>query len=558
MSFDLSTNFNTPQAQYEPKDLSDWVALDSSLGGLQTQYDVEVLIEITYNGSPSYKNPDYDNVNTTGDFDPNTMTSDITIDIGSGSGTLANPIQTLNTTPALPLNSGLLPKGTYQLNVKYVYMLSGAATYPDDASVSAEQSFTVNVDEELDVNLVFNKGTGFFGISQVESLSDPSNLVPNICQNSDIEYIVQIKKVGDSNYFYKNQGWDTNDFSDPDFKSVVDGSGNTTESNLNNIPIPTDSFGNIVRAEYELEYKIKYTSEGVVSGSCNYVQLMDGKTIQTDEVIYESPNVCVDITVDCETPVLKIVDNTDYTVNSVDPTLLDRTISLTPPSDIDDSNTQTSTDKTLYTSYFWTNTNQADVKTNLEYSFSSGNYAIVDVVKFHDDVPVNCSQKLCSLLCCLENLRKRMFYAKTKNRAKADEMERDFNKASSLISFYRTAEVCASDGIDKNAIVEEIEHLTNCKCGDCKCGDKSVSKVVEGAPSAIIQQPKENKQITFTAGQTITTYQNSNLVGVANNDLLVFIEGRLSPNTTLNSQTGTITFPYNVYQNEIVSIFIHG
>lgn len=314
------------------------------------------------------------------------------------------------------------------------------------------------------------------------------------------------------------------------------------------INLQTDQNGNILQGVYNFGAQILYSTDPAVPPP---VFKLFNKQI---DFRYNQPELCVRTSVDCSAPLLEIEETSGgYEINGISPITEERLITLTPPSDITDS-PQTSTSKTLYTSNFYNNVNQVDVKLDLEWELDDDIF-LKDCLSFHKPIEVTCSQTLCGLLCCVENLRKKVQRAKTRNRAKYEELLSRLNHANSLITLFRTADGCTNTSVDRNMIVSEIETLTGCSCGDCGCNGKSKSQKITGQPSVPIQS-KQNIKINEVITAQTSTYQNSALEGLATQDFVVFVDGLSVDNFSLNSTTGTLTFGNTLFPNQHLKIWI--
>ena len=320
----------------------------------------------------------------------------------------------------------------------------------------------------------------------------------------------------------------------------------SSTSNPFTLNLQTNSAGEILNGTYEIETTFSY-----IRTSSNPADIPISKSLKLE---YEQPELCVNVEVDCGAELFKIEETSGgYEYKGIVPSTEERLITLTPPSDITES-PQTSSTKTLFTNEFYTNTNQVDVSVDLEWDLNDEFY-LKDCLSYHKDVSVKCDETLCSLLCCVENLRIKTFRAKTKNRGSYADLLSKLSAANSLITLFQTASKCTNTSVDKNEIVAEIEHLTGCSCSNCGCDGNGKSTKVKGTTTVPIQS-KQNIKINQLIQSQTSTYQNSALEGLSSQDFMVYVDGLSVSPVQLNSTTGTLTFPNTLFPNQQLTIWI--
>ncbi len=273
----------------------------------------------------------------------------------------------------------------------------------------------------------------------------------------------------------------------------------TSAVNLIDIALPLNPDGSVVQGQYTITMHTKYN---VVNGGSTVGY---ATTINTYNVCYTSPVVCINESVNCVSPLFTVTDITNYTVCDVIPTIT-RTLTAYPPQGSGGSTLVTSSAE-IQTGTFYSGANQATVSTILSYTCADG-LIIQDTVTGQKAIIVDCTW-VCRISCCLRAFNTRMNTDKLTNQA----LYQQDTVTAGVVAFKLAAAfnlISCGKEADATAMLTEIQVLLNCT-DDCNCGDTApalVTGIGGGGSGAISIVDSCGSPITVTpvtVGDT-TTY----------------------------------------------------
>jgi len=313
------------------------------------------------------------------------------------------------------------------------------------------------------------------------------------------------------------------------------GSGSDIVANISisNGTIPLPNLSN--QAPEKGVYTVTYTVR-IIDG-VNPTYYITGT--ETYNFIYASPLVCIIPQVDCISPLFTASDTTNYTVNSITPTIT-RDLVLQYPANSGQSSIINSTSATITTSNVWSGLNVVTVQSSLSFAYS--NFSISDLVIGTKSINVDCALT-CELYCCLKSLNNRMDAVSGINNILFQQLSAQFSLVMSKVTLLYEAVSCGKQE-DANYYINQIKIIAD--CNDCTCTDGNPSRVtglggltnvnvvVDSAGAPITVTP-----VTVSGVTTYTVAFDSALVTKINN----------SYNTVVVCTDGTI----NVLPSGIIS-----
>jgi len=329
---------------------------------------------------------------------------------------------------------------------------------------------------------------------------------------------------GSGTVIYSNGGYDSNDFSNPDF------TGNGTKTG---IPLQVDAADDPVTGVYYFYMKSKDSVSGDVltaSNSHNYT--------------YESPTVAITQSADCLTSELTSTDSTSYTVNSISPTkTISHTVAEPEGSGADNPGTTTdvtriigggSTDATR----LWTGDWTTIILTALSYvmeTWNGSSYIIItDSVTGNQKITVRCTNCIATLQTCISALYDRWVAALTTN---FSESKRLGNIVMQVLSLVQEHNEAMKEGEDYSSIAAEIGTLLNSEGYTCSVDDDTSVVVVP------------QSQATTTATGSKITFVTSTPTGGNSGDLAIGDPGSSIAWNVYYNNGGTWVFQGNMQSN---------
>ena len=250
----------------------------------------------------------------------------------------------------------------------------------------------------------------------------------------------------------------------PDIDGSSAGQANEALLRSNTTPTPLN-LPTTLNGEYTVTYSIKEGAIDPISAAVTF------------DYVYVAPVGDLDATVDLTltSPSIKIVDNTNYKVNSITPTGTP-TIKMYYPADVDlpEVSEQTSL---LTVTNFYTGTQigvlDADkvwdyTSTVTDTTFTEG-YATIftlDTITDRINIPVESNGDICTIFCCLKDFENRLSLSKS-NPTKYQELSDIAGKVGFYFSSILAAFECGKTE-NVNDWITEIRSLVDCN-EDCGC-----------------------------------------------------------------------------------------
>ena len=259
---------------------------------------------------------------------------------------------------------------------------------------------------------------------------------------------------------YANAGWSdtTPSFTAPDIVGSVPTWAKT------GVTLAVDSDNHVIKGDYVFEY-------WVTNGVSNYY------FSKTYDFQYDSPDVDIELTVDCRESKLSSEDTTIYDIDGISPTIT-RTHTITQPVGGGMSPVPGTTSDALRTigggstdaTRIWTGDWQTSISSILSYNLETwGSYTwvvLTDTVTGYDSVTVACDDCGCVVNSCVQNLIEQWKEALLTNQRRASELQVKIVKLLAAWMNYQMAERC---GDDYSTFCDEIRDIVvseNCLCSD--------------------------------------------------------------------------------------------
>ncbi len=281
-------------------------------------------------------------------------------------------------------------------------------------------------------------------------------------------------------------------------------------------------------------YQITYTVKDINTG----VYAVDAQSFNFSFV---APAVDLTQQVNCLIPQLTAIDNTNYVVNGVTPTIV-RTHTLYPPASLSlPPITGTGTDLAI-TNFYTPATYEHTLSSVLTYDF--GTYQVTVTVTGQQFINVTCSNDLCDIFCCVKTLWNNYIDNKVSNPTQANIYLSKLTQVTSIMELIRQAYEC-SQGDSVAPYIAEILQIANCTPG-CGCTGNApipVTGLGGNGTTVVVSQGNGITVTSNTVGST-TTYtvsiSNSILNAINNIPVAATVVGATNI-TVVESPTGTWT-----------------
>jgi len=193
---------------------------------------------------------------------------------------------------------------------------------------------------------------------------------------------------------------------------------------------------------------------------------------KTFDFSYLSPEVDLDMTVDCIIPQLTSTDNTPYTVDGVSPTTIVRDHRIQYPPSTNQADVagvgpviQTST---VFTIKGQALQHSADLVSTITYDIAT-DYVVTDIITGNGFIQVTCDAELCDVYCCLKSQWNRYQTQLGVNKSAAANELGVLTEMLDNASLLKIAIDCGKT-TDISGFSAEINRLGNCTEG-CDCDD---------------------------------------------------------------------------------------
>lgn len=285
--------------------------------------------------------------------------------------------------------------------------------------------------------------------------------------------------------FYQNPGYATDDFSSPNIYSTT----GTWTFSAGSLPLDADGV-TAKRGTYTITAKYKCDSATYVTVSKSY------------NLQYVSPTVEISYDLSCRTSELTISDLTDYSSIGTDIVPLTTTISrsetTTKPagSSANAPGTTTTTTATYSRTIgggvtsatrLWTRVWQTNITTTLQFDIAYWDsyvwIVIVDTVYGDDNIDVRCSDSVCDLNTCWQNLVARWDEAEKNHAINVFDLRYKVEKGSALWTEFYNMERCGEDTSYKIIEIRDLLASEDCSCSGTT-DDRSVVIVPWGSGAA--------------------------------------------------------------------------
>lgn len=291
---------------------------------------------------------------------------------------------------------------------------------------------------------------------------------------SDVTVIIKAETAG-GGIFYNNVNHAAPDI-DPDV---------SLDSTIV-IPLPLDGSALPVHDNYTVTLEWQDTT-GVA------YEVTKAKTFTLD---YVSPTVELSMEVDCLSPQLSTTDETNYTIDGIDPSIT-RAIAIHYPPSVPTADV-TGTGAVLTTSSFYTVADStiehsSSLTSTLIYDFGGG-FIVYDEVTGSEVIQVACEGDVCTIYCCFKTLYNKYIATKGKNNVLEQDAYYKMILASTLAQYAFTAIRCGKSS-DVSTYISTLLEIADCNAG-CGCDD--------GTPQLVTGLGVSASSITVTAGTGIT------------------------------------------------------
>ncbi len=321
-----------------------------------------------------------------------------------------------------------------------------------------------------------------------------------------------------------------------DASADIDPDGSSGLFNQTVIQVPITTTGFPIAGTWTVLYTVDVT--GVKSYATS-----------TFDYEYVRPEICINQTVDCISPLFTSADATVYTVDTIVPTI-DGTHELTFPlgSGLSpESVSFSAAGSTITEGYneFANGTQSTQITAELTYDFTT--YTLIDSITAAQEIVVDCTDT-CAIYCCLKAVYNRMMGYKGVNDVLYQKELMTFVQCLSLEGFARIAIRCGKSD-DVAGYLSAIRLISNCTDG-CSCASGGVSLVTGlGNFSTIVVVESGDAYITVTpvvSGSTTTytvTLSSALALLIASFRNTVCVSGT---NVTVTSSTTGITTTYTI------------
>jgi len=354
-----------------------------------------------------------------------------------------------------------------------------------------------------------------------------------------------VKLTGPSGIVYKNEGWDTNDLTNPDVE------GATPDWNLGPLDFPLDNDDELLQGKYTIEYKLDDGTE-VSSLSEDY------------SFYYTAPDPVISVVVELTKSRMKVVDDTVYRINLgygfIDNSTNlnnERTVTVSYPLGAGVNSVVSHAEIFYVGPNLWSGYYEISLESNIIYVFDVSDYLnieLTDTIKGKkDDITVSQIKCQTAVLDCMKTIAGKYELAENSNFSERDKLFIKLNKISWYYQMYNIAVATASSTDYYCNKLKEL--ITECGCvDDVQLESKEILPVVgeSGLGAGSVQFYLYSYYGTESGITTI------NLPITLTVNTPVFINGNLAVEGVGNDYTGlntkTITFTTPKYDYDYIVI----
>lgn len=332
---------------------------------------------------------------------------------------------------------------------------------------------------------------------------------------------------------YQNTGYNTV-YTSPDTNIIA------ATLAKNGIIFPTDSNGNFILGDYVVDYDVQVTYDYATTP---VIQILNVSLSRTYDLL--QPAVSVKGTYNCgqvagTSASFTSTDLTDYVLDGLSADTLTRVHVVTPPTPVVPtvSNAQrVITINTLYTTT-WLST----IKTYLIYK-PTGTVNVYYTVYGSDETGVVCDTQMCTLVCCINLLNKKLQNARGKNQTETGRLENILALVGAEMQIYQQNMICGNTA-GMTTSFDLIMDISGCDAS-CGCGLDPVPVIgVNG-----LQGPAGPTGAAGPTGPTGAT----GATGATGTAGVTILSNNLTPASTGANTTLTTLMAYTVVANTIAT-----
>lgn len=303
------------------------------------------------------------------------------------------------------------------------------------------------------------------------------------------------------------------------------------------ISIPVLSDGTMEEGTYSFEYSVLD-----ISTSIYYTKT------KSFDLEFTNPTVSISTTNDCIalTPSFTSVDETSYTVNTIEPTIEREHKLFQPVYEGVQLPTILSPDATLLLNTYYTGANTTSIRTFLTYAYSDDMY-IYSVATGSLLTVVKCDVNLCDIFCCHKTLYNNWISVLGLNNSQANVYFSQLQKIAILTDLFKEALSCGENDL-ATEYYNEILTTAGCTSG-CGCSDDNEPQLVIGGgglAQTINVLSGSGITVNSTTSGGITNYTvnlSNSVLNTINNSYNTTVSG--STNITI-VQSGTNPLNFDV------------
>jgi hypothetical protein len=229
---------------------------------------------------------------------------------------------------------------------------------------------------------------------------------------------------------------------------------------------------------------------------------------------YVAPEVCIENTVDCISPLFTSIDATDYDVAGITPSITRSHKLYYPPGNVDGATFLSSAAATITTGDFYQGSQTTVISTVATWTFSDG-LIVTDLLAGSLAEDVDCTF-ICSIYCCIKAAENRMMDAKGVNNTQYLAYSNTFQQIMAFAGLATLAIQCGKPD-DVNGYLAQIQSLSNCTA-DCSCSGTTPSRVtglggivdsavvVSGGAPIVVTPVTVGSVTTYTVSFSGSTY----------------------------------------------------
>ena len=251
------------------------------------------------------------------------------------------------------------------------------------------------------------------------------------------------------------------------------------------IPLPLDQNNDLLKGSYSITYTVR-----LIGGDMTEATLTKNVTIN-----YDSPTANVVMSVDLGAPLLTSDDQTDYTQDLIQPTIIrDHDLFYPASLNIDpiEGTAKIVTTNTIFTVADQTLAYTSTLLSDTSYDYTDG-ITLTDQVGGNGQIDIVGNADICQLYCCLNAAYDRYLKQSSSDTRRAIETRDQLEEAVSITFLLDIAIRCGKTE-DIAGYVDQIKRVLDCN-DDCDCGDE---------PQLVVGISSSGGTVTVVAGSGIT------------------------------------------------------